>query len=207
MNPRSQLFIQIRPSKIFAMILILLHSGAGIVLWLLALPLPAKLGIFGLIIVSLLHSIHYHLLLNHYPLKDCSLYYDGILLNENQKDELITQIMPLLYVKAILKYACFLKWPVFIATVKCPKLTAKIASDSYFSTQLVILRVSIHFTSYLDSSSCWCHWRKSPLILHLRRTYSLVLFSDAFSDENAIVFRILRIRLRHPYELKDPYKP
>jgi len=199
MNPRSPLFIQIHPSKIFAIVLILLHGGTGIVLWLLALPSLAKLGIFGLIIISLLHSIHYHLLLNHHPLKDCTLHYNQVLLRESQKNDLITQIMPLLYIYAMFKYACFLKWPVFVATVTPPKLRAEIASDSYFSTQLVILRVSIHFTGYLAPSSCWCHWRKSPLILHLHRTYSLVLFSDAFSDENAIIFRILRIRLRHPY--------
>ncbi|OQW95677.1 MAG: hypothetical protein BWK79_01675, partial [Beggiatoa sp. IS2] len=163
MDPHFPLRIKPHFSKKLAGVLILLHGSAGILLWLLALSLIVKCGILGLIFVSLSHSVRYHLLLKDHPLKDCILNHDQILLSEPEEDYLLAQTTQLLYFYAMIKCARFLNKQTFILELERKlQLQAHIASDSYLSPQLVILRVSVQFTGYLGSPLCRFNWWKSP---------------------------------------------
>ncbi len=70
------LCIEPRFSKRFALILIIIHAGALLLLLPLALPIAVKLCLGLLILASSQYSSHKHLLLIKHPLYGCILYYD-----------------------------------------------------------------------------------------------------------------------------------
>ena len=65
-----------RFSKRFALILIIVHTGALLLLLPLALPIAIKLCFSLLVLASSRHVSHRHLLLIKHPLYGCILYYD-----------------------------------------------------------------------------------------------------------------------------------
>ncbi len=63
-------------SKRFALILIIIHAGALLLLLPLVLPIAVKLCLGLLVLASSQHVSHKHLLLIKHPLYGCILYYD-----------------------------------------------------------------------------------------------------------------------------------
>ncbi|MDM8565585.1 hypothetical protein QUF74_08025 [Candidatus Halobeggiatoa sp. HSG11] len=63
-------------SKIFTLILIILHNGTFLLLLFLILPFFIKIFISLLIIISALYTTRKHLLYINHPLYGCILYYD-----------------------------------------------------------------------------------------------------------------------------------
>lgn len=72
----SVLRIEPRFSKRFALILIIIHAGALLLLLPLVLPIAVKLCLGLFVLASSRHVSHRHLLLTKHPLYGCILYYD-----------------------------------------------------------------------------------------------------------------------------------
>jgi hypothetical protein len=195
MDASSPLLLKPRFSKKLAIVLVVLHGSTGILLWTLTLPTILKLLILMFIIISLWQNVRYHLLFKHHPLKVCTLFYDEIRLQEWQRDEVISQMVRSLYFYAVIR--CFLGKKELMSELKYPLLKIVLSPDSYFSNQLIILRVSVQLTGYLERHLCLFSGRKPSLELKKRKIYSLVLFSDALEPT---LFRVLRIRLQHVYQ-------
>jgi len=68
--------LELHFSKIFTLVLIILHNGTFLLLLILILPIFIKIFISLLILVSALYTTRKHLLHINHPLYGCVVYYD-----------------------------------------------------------------------------------------------------------------------------------
>ncbi len=71
--------LELHFSKIFTLVLIILHNGTFLLLLILILPIFIKIGISFLILISALYTTRKHLLYINHPVNGCILYYDELL--------------------------------------------------------------------------------------------------------------------------------
>lgn len=71
--------LELHFSKIFTLILIILHNGTFLLLLILILPIFIKIFISLLILISVLYTTRKHLLYINHPIHGCILYYDEAL--------------------------------------------------------------------------------------------------------------------------------